>query len=428
MSASVLPGMPSSPGRWHEGLRYGALGLPLAFVALPLYVLLPNHYASELGLPLAAVGALLLAARLVDALADPWIGRRCDHWFAHSPRRVVTAAAIAAVVLAIGFRALFVPPRLDTPTLWIWCAVSLVVTYLAYSVLGVLHQSWGARLGGAERQRASVVAWREAAGLVGVLVATVLPALVGLPAMTVVFAGVLAGGVWLLAQAPRPPVQAAARADPLTVPLRTPAFRRLLAVYLVNGVASAVPATLVLFYVRDRLQAPAWEPAFLALYFAAGALSMPLWVRAVGRLGLERAWLAGMALSVAAFVWAALLGAGDVAAFAAVCAASGLALGADLALPGALLAGVIQQAGHRGRHDGAYFGWWNLATKLNLALAAGVALPLLQAFGYQPGTRDEAALQTLTLAYAALPCALKLAAAALLVATIPATRALPEVR
>ena len=32
-------------GGWRHGLAYGGLGLPLAFVALPLYVVLPNHYA-----------------------------------------------------------------------------------------------------------------------------------------------------------------------------------------------------------------------------------------------------------------------------------------------------------------------------------------------------------------------------------------------
>ena len=31
-----------------QGLAYGLLGLPLAFVALPLYVLLPNHYARRI--------------------------------------------------------------------------------------------------------------------------------------------------------------------------------------------------------------------------------------------------------------------------------------------------------------------------------------------------------------------------------------------
>jgi Na+/melibiose symporter-like transporter len=121
-----------------------------------------------------------------------------------------------------------------------------------------------------------------------------------------------------------------------------------------------------------------------------------------------------MLLAIASFVWAAMLVSGDALGYAAVCLTSGLALGADLALPGALLAGVIRRAGHDGYAEGAYFGWWNFATKLNLAMAAGLALPLLAALGYTPGARDEAALQALTAAYCLLPCMLKLAAAALL--------------
>jgi Na+/melibiose symporter-like transporter len=121
-----------------------------------------------------------------------------------------------------------------------------------------------------------------------------------------------------------------------------------------------------------------------------------------------------MLLSVLVFIGASLLGSGDGMAFILICALSGLALGADLALPGALLAGVMARAGDLGQVQGAYFGWWNFATKLNLALAAGVALPLLGMFGYVPGARDAQALQALTVAYCLLPCALKLLAAALL--------------
>jgi len=408
-----------APAAWRGGgrdaLAYGGLGLPLAFVALPLYVILPNHYASAFGVPLATLGALLLAARLLDAVADPWIGRLVDRWFAHSTRRALLALTAAAVVLALGFRALFFPPVPAGPALLAWCAGALGATYLAYSVVTVVHQAWGARLGGDEGQRARIVSWRESFGLAGVLVASVLPALAGLGASTAAFALLLALGVAALWQAPRAqpgavtPVPAA-----MAQPWRTPAFRTLLAIYLVNGIASAVPATLVLFFIRDRLQAPAFEPLFLASYFAAGALSMPLWVRAVARFGLARSWLAGMLLAVITFGWAALLGAGDVAGYVVVCVASGIALGADLSLPGALLAGVIQRAGHGGRLEGAYFGWWNFATKLNLALAAGIALPLLALFGYQPGSRSADGLLALTLAYCVLPCALKLAAATLL--------------
>jgi GPH family glycoside/pentoside/hexuronide:cation symporter len=411
-AASAWPMGRASPLR--AGIAYGALGLPLAFVALPLYVLLPSLYATQFGVPLAALGALLLGARLFDAVADPWIGRWTDHWFAHSSARALAAATTAALCAVLGFHALLFPPVVGTPALLAWCGAGLALTYLAYSVLGVVHQSWGARLGGDATQRAGIVAWREGFALAGVLVASVLPSVAGLAATSAAFAATLLVALACLAQAPRPTSGRLAAPLPLLKPLRDAAFRRLLAVFVVNGTASAVPATLVLFFIRDRLQLAGWEPLFLASYFAAGALSMPLWVRAVPRFGLARPWLAAMLLSVAAFIGAAALDAGQLAGYLIVCIASGLALGADLALPSALLAGVIASSGQGGRAEGSYFGWWNFATKLNLALAAGLALPLLAALGYAAGARDPAALEALTWAYCLLPCALKLVAAGLL--------------
>lgn len=401
-------------GHPRQGLCYGALGLPLAFVALPLYVVLPAHYAAEFDVPLALLGAVLLGARLADAVVDPWIGRGVDRLFHRSTRLTWLVALAMGAVLAAGFAALFFPPVQGTGALLAWCAALLLVTYFSYSALSVTHQAWGAMLGGGAGQRAGVVAWREGFALGGVLVASVLPSVAGMGITAIVFAGLLAGGLWLLGRAPQPRSAPVLHDPRQGRPWQVSGFRRLLLIYLLNGIASAIPATLVLFFIRDRLQATAFEPLFLALYFTAAALAMPLWVRAGARIGLAHSWLVGMLLAVAAFVWAITLGAGDVWAYALVCAASGVALGADLTLPPALLAGVIQRAGHQGRSEGAYFGWWNFATKLNLALAAGAALPLLQLAGYTPGTRDAEGLAALTLAYGLLPCGLKLAAAAAL--------------
>jgi glycoside/pentoside/hexuronide:cation symporter, GPH family len=418
-------------GGWRHGLSYGALGLPLAFVALPLYVVLPNHYATVFGLPLALLGAILLGARLVDAIADPWIGRWADALLDRSSRHAWRVCALAAVALGSAFAALFLPPVTHGAALLVWCAAMLVATYLAYSVVAVIHQAWGARLGGDESQRARIVAWREGLALVGVLLASALPAVAGLTVMSAAFAALLAGAIALLTLAPRPRHATVASAgspgstaqskptphaasNPLALPWANPQFRSLLAIYLLNGIASAIPATLVLFFIRDVLGATQYEAVFLLLYFATAAMSIPLWVRVVRRIGLAATWLWGMVLAIAVFAFAALLGEGDVVGYGIVCALSGLALGADLTMPSALLAGVIQRAGQSGRSEGRYFGWWNFATKLNLALAAGLALPLLQWFGYAPGVRDPAALWSLSLAYCALPCALKLGAAALL--------------
>jgi glycoside/pentoside/hexuronide:cation symporter, GPH family len=409
---------------WLAGLRYGAMGLPLAFVALPLYIHLPNHYAREFGMPLAALGALLLGARLFDAVIDPLLGRWSDPLFARSTRAVLAWAAVACAGLGAGFAMLFFPPVRDTSALLVWAAAGLAITYAAYSALSILHQAWGARLGGDEAYRSRVVAWREGLGLVGVILASIAPVALGLPATTALLLVALFVAWWAWHHAPRPwhsaggassPAFSAGQPSSLWLPLRRPEFRALLAVFVVNGIASAVPATLILFFVQDRLQAPeATQPLFLGSYFVCAALALPLWLWLVRRWGLARSWLLGMLLAIATFVGAAQLGAGDTAAFVLVCALSGVALGSDLAIPGALLAGLIAQAGDSGRAEGAYFGWWNFATKLNLALAAGLALPLLAWLGYAPGTRDPAALQVLTAAYCLLPCALKALAASLL--------------
>ena len=407
--------------RWWSGPAYGLLGLPLAFVALPLYVVLPHYYATELALPLASVGALLMLVRLLDAAAEPLLGRLSDRLYQGPLRAVLWVAGGSALVQVLGLSGLFFPAVQGPQALAAWMVAGLLLTCLAHSQLVIAHQAWGVRLGGDALQRSRVVAWREGPGLIGVVTASALSVAWGAGPMLVVFALSLLAGWLALWHAPRPaaPAQqdlpAAFAWATVWQPLRQPAFRRLLAVFLCNGIASAVPAALMLFFAQDRLQATQAQIAlFLVLYFVSGALSMPGWLRAVRRWGLERAWLGGMLLAVACFGWTTLLGSGQIAAFAWICALSGIALGADLALPGALLARLVERQGAQGRSEGAYLGWWNLATKLNLALAAGAALPLLQWLGYSPGIQDAHALQRLAWAYALLPCALKLLAAGLL--------------
>jgi GPH family glycoside/pentoside/hexuronide:cation symporter len=408
----------SDPFAWRNALAYGLLGLPLAFAALPLYVILPNHYAKQFGVPLAALGLVLLGARLFDALLDPWLGRLNDRLLAHSSRAVLAAGAGAALLLALGLVLLFAPDWVmsapDTADLLLWATAMLIVTYLGYSLLSIAHQTWGALLGGNEMQRSRITSTRELLALIGVLLASVLPGLLGLPMALLPFVLVLALAWWTWSRSQPPERVSEPDSASLWQPLRESRFRRLLGVFMLNGIASAIPATLVLFFVQDRLQAPAHlEPAFLGSYFLSAAASMPLWLMLVRRIGLARSWGIGMMLAVGVFVWAARLGAGDTTGFLAVCVLSGVALGADLALPSALLAGLLQTPRDGGGQAaaGACFGWWNFAAKLNLALAAGLALPLLEAMGYVPGSRDPQALQALVLAYCLLPCLLKLLAA-----------------
>lgn len=414
MSAATLPASDPALG-WRRGLGYAALGLPLAFVSLPLYVHLPYHYATVLGMPLPALGGVMLAVRALDAVIDPALGRMADALFRRGT--AWTWAALGCAVLALAFAALWRPMSSAPAIVTGWLAIALLLCTLAYSGVSIVHQGWGTRWGGSPKRRAEVVGWREAGTLSGVLLASAAPTWLGWEATSLVLAGLLAVGLAGLHGLQRlpdaaPPAAPRSRIDEVS-PWRQAAFRQLLAVFMLNGIASAIPATLLPFFIADRLQLPHWQGPLLLGYFGAAVLGLPFWVRAAGRWGLAPAWRTGMVASLSVFVVTPSLGAGDGIAFAAVCLGSGLALGADLALPGALLTGVIHRAGGGGRDEGAYLGWWTCATKLNLALAAGLTLPLLAFAGYQSGS--GAGLQALGWAYGGLPCALKLAALAALV-------------
>ena len=448
---SMVPAPAALPGR-AQVWAYALLGLPLAFAALPLYVYAPKFYAG-LGLSLGAAGALLLAARLADAFIDPWLGAWSDH--VQQRKHFI---ALFLLPLAAGMVMLFHPQLMSEAGLALWFGVSLAVVYLGFSAANIAYQAWGACITSDAHQRTVVTASREGLGLAGVVLASLLPQALapgvaaatgvasatsaatvaveaGLPAASLVFVVLLAlCAVITLRFAPAGMAAGNAAeirsrshsSGSLWMALASARMRRLLAVFALNGIASALPATLFLFFVADVLQAEAASGRLLALYFVTAAVTLPLWVCAAQRFGKRQAWLASMALAVVAFAWAYLLGPGDTFAFAIICAASGAALGADLALPPALLADVIERDRSSGR-EGAYFGVWNLVTKLNLALAAGLALPALQWAGYQPGSLMAGAgalaagadaltggVAALALAYCLVPCVLKLCAAALL--------------
>ncbi|WP_028603461.1 MFS transporter [Ottowia thiooxydans] len=411
----MTPTIATQPLSWQTGLAYGGLAAPLAFASLPLYVSLPHHYASVAGAPLAGLGAVLLATRAFDAFLDPALGRLADRLLHRGPFPAWCLAALGSVLMALGFFALWHPPLDGEAAMLGWLAASLLVCTLAYSAVTILHQAWGTRWGGEPTWRARVTAWREGSTLAGVLLASVLPIWLGFDATGVVLALGLALGLVGLSQLKAPRVVVSATASTReTSPWRNAGFKRLLTVFMLNGVAAAIPATLLPFFIADQLQAPSLQPVLLLCYFGAAALGLPLWVKAVARWGLAPTWRAGMLASVLAFGFTPWLGVGDSVAFAAICLASGLALGADLVLPGALLTGVIHESGEGGRGEGRYVGWWSCATKLNLALAAGLALPLLSAAGYSSGGTDPAGLQALAWAYGGLPCLLKLTAVAFL--------------
>ena len=400
-------------------LAYGVTGLPLAALGLPLYVYLPAFYAESVGVAAAAVGVVLLAARLFDVLTDPLAGWLSDRWPDAAWRRR-GPMLIGAPLLLIGIEQLFRPgAEAGAAHLLLWT----VVAYLGWTLISIPYLAWGAELSSRYHERTQVAAAREGFVIVGTLAALALPALAGVAADPAGTLAVMAQWLWwalplalvlTLARLPAAPAPAVARPawrEGTRLLARNRPLRRLLLAYVVNGTANGLPATLFVLFVAHVLQARELTGPLLALYFVAGVAALPAWVWLADRVGKHRAWMASLLLASLSFVWVPLLGPGDAVLFGLLCVLSGLCLGADLALPASIQADLvgIDRAAGGGSRAGLLFGLWGMATKLALALAVGIAFPLLDLAGFDArGNNGSGPLLVLALLYGGLPVALKL--------------------
>ncbi|OBY26916.1 MFS transporter [Leisingera sp. JC1] len=402
--------------------RVSLYAMMLASAGIPLYIHLPLFASVNLGIGLAALGGILLAIRLFDLVQDPLIGWAIDRW----PQAQRLFALAAAGGLAIGFPLLF--SLSGGPLAAFKLVLVLLLLFSAYSLGMILLYGRSATLAEQPAPGAllTLAAFREAGMLGGVILAAIAPAaLAALGAAGQGYGafGLVLGGLALFTAAAtlrlwqRPAVTG--RPLSLTALAQAGALR-LLALAVLNSLPVALTSTLFLFFVEDRLQLPGRAGPLLVLFFVSAGLSVPLWAWLSQRIGPKQTLLTAMPLAIVAFAGAAALGPCSLTGFAVICAASGAALGADMVLLPAMFSIALTRAG---LNASAAFGIWSFAGKLALALAAALALPLLEQQGYQPGKENsQHALHALSLSYAVLPCVFKTAAFAFAL-TLPSERA-----
>lgn len=385
----------------------------LSTAGLPLYMHAPKFYVDEFGVSLAALGTALFFLRMLDFVQDPLLGQLSAKVSGYRGASVV----VGGLIMGIGMFGLFGVEPLFAP-LW-WFAIMLTLVFSAFSYLTICFYAQGVTA--ADRfdsdGHLKVARWRETGALLGICAAAVAPvALGGYVGFAIAFLGLIAVALWAMrGQWEQTRVQAPESISELRLILGDTVARRLLLVALANSAPVAVSSTLFLFFVEDRLGLPGWEGAFLLLFFASAAGAAPVWAMLAENYGTRRVLLSGMVLAIAAFGYAIMLGAGDGLAFAVICVASGVALGADMTLLPALFAKRLSQISP-GAAEG--FSLWSFVSKMTLAFAAVALLPMLEFAGYEPGEENsQQALLSLSLLYGAVPCLLKLIAIALLAST-----------
>ncbi len=395
--------------------------LPIAAFQLPFVIIVPKFYAETVGLSLTAVGILMFAVRLLDAILDPYIGYKADHTRLSWGRRK-TWFFFAAIPTTIGALMVFNPfPAVSHSNAYFWGAWFFVwsaMLSIGYTALSLSHQSWAAESSTSYYGRNRIFAGREVMIVVGTLIATGLPYVLtklgwhGDPPVLIALSILV--GITLPLSAVLAVVFVPEPVDTTQHPMGFWAglksmsgngpFVRLLLAFAISNMANGVPAALILYFVRDYLHGgEELQRLFLFLYFLFGVLSTPLWLWLSKRTSKHRTWCVAMLIASAAFVWTPFIGyqfVGDWSPwlFVVIMVFTGMAVGADLMLPPSMQADVIDvdTAKSGEQHTGFYFAIWALATKVALSIALGLSLVLLAASGFKTTRTDVSTVEHLS--------------------------------
>lgn len=410
-------------------LRFAAIGMPLAAVEVPLSTYVPPLYASAFGFNLATVGLIFLFARLWDAVIDPGIGILSDNTRSRWGRRRPWIA-IGALVFAAGAVPVFLPPVWFGP---LALSAALFTLYLGYSMIATPFAAWCGELSSQYHERTRVTTYSQVMTALALLLALVLPSLLvqrlaGEPRLQLAAMGAMVFallaitlplGLGALPEAPagpRPDARPTIR-EALTVVFAEKLLLRVLASNGAVRLGQGVRTALFVFFISYYMGKPGWAPGLFLLQYVFGILACPIWLAVGRRLGKGRAAVAGELVQVAINLSLVLVTRGNVPLLIALTVAQGLAQGSGNLMLRSIVADVADSHRLWTGHDriGLFFSVFSLSDKAGMALAIGIALPLVGWLGFDPRHANApAALEHLKYVFALGPALAHLVSAALI--------------
>ena len=405
---------------------YGSAAFALGMPTLPLMVHVPVIYAENLGIGLVATGLALFLARLFDVISDPVIGMVCDKTLTINGKSIGRRKPIifvGAMVAGTGAILLMNPPSNAN---FMFLLIASIVLYLGWTLISIPYQAWAADLSNNYSDKTSITATREFFLLAGLLVAGIIPAVMGYFGYDEMRSISIIGWVMILSGIPFfylllkkiPEVRNSKFNQNETIffsiqdLFKNIPFIRLLSGWFINSAANGIPAVLFIIYMKDFLKADEFERGMLTLiYFLSGIIFIPFWLFLSKSYGKHTIWCCSMAVACIAFSAVPLLSEGELFGFFIITIITGAALGGDLVIPPSMQADVVEYEFMRTKSDrtGILFSLWTMASKIALAFSILIAFTLLSLLDFSVVSDGPKNLIALSMIYSILPVVLKIA-------------------
>jgi len=370
-------------------LAYSSGNLSVNLLAQAFATYIVFYYVDVLGVKPALISVAMVIHGIVNALLNPFFGHLSDRTRSRWGRRV-PYMLFGMLPLAAVFTAIWFPPGEGSSIFWYF--LTIVLIYDVFFVMVVLNYSaLFPEMFTTIKERASVSAWRQMLGIIGMIIGVALPPLIysklGWGPMGAVFAGIALIFFIIMVSVSKEKQQVQSERlsfkQSLKYTFTNKAFLFfVIGSFFVQFTFALLPASIPFFSKYVLGAAEDANTILLGAIFVAAIPCVYLWGRLVQKWGTRTTVMA--AVSCYAVAMLPFLFVSSVPSAAISAAAVGIGLAGLMVLLDMLLSEIIDEDEKRTneRREGMYFGMNGFIVRWGVSLQAVVNGLILELTGY----------------------------------------------
>ena len=388
---------------------YSLPSIPLAAAQIAVYIAVPAIYSKIAAVGIGITGLVIMISRVIDMITDPILGTYLDRMVEKIGWKFWLL--IGFPLISIGIFILFNP--LDSLEI-ISLLLGVIFVTLGWTFFSIPWWGIGIAISNSNsNDRFKVVSFRELLTIPGVILGLFLIHFSNISGEIFLIISILFLSPLFIKEIPIPNISNAKGGSYFlnikNLFKNNSNFKYLCLSYFFIGLSNGVTSILFILFVEFIIGGSPQN--FLSIYFISAFIGLPFVYMLASKYNKKRIWTSFIILACICFLPVVFLSNNSTTLFMVICIISGFCLSADLIIPSSIQADIIYKEQQQNKNVlvGKIYSVWSFIQKLSLALSAGVCLPLLGYFGFNP-SEVNTQLLPLSFAYGIIPIILRIPA------------------
>ena len=388
---------------------YSLPSIPLAAAQIAVYIAVPAIYSKIAAVGIGITGLVIMISRVIDMITDPILGTYLDRMVEKIGWKFWLL--IGFPLISIGIFILFNP--LDGLEI-ISLLLGIIFVTLGWTFFSIPWWGIGIAISNSNsNDRFKVVSFRELLTIPGVILGLFLIHFSNISGEIFLIISILFLSPLFIKKIPIPNISNVKGTSYFlnikNLFKNNSNFKYLCLSYFFIGLSNGVTSILFILFVEFIIGGSPQN--FLSIYFISAFIGLPFVYMLASKYNKKRIWTSFIILACICFLPVVFLSNNSTTLFMVICIISGFCLSADLIIPSSIQADIIYKEQQQNKNVlvGKIYSVWSFIQKLSLALSAGVCLPLLGYFGFNP-SEVNTQLLPLSFAYGIIPIILRIPA------------------